>query len=324
MIARPHLVRRGIPAILLVLAAAACSTADYAKPVDDFAAATSNARSALSDLNTQVTDAYRGVLDKAILDRKLLAREQMQECQVGSTRCRLILIDREGQEVEPYPPEPPLARMTLLMTQIDGYAASLKALLQADTTQKVEAHVNDALGSVQNLADTVAKMKDPNSGATADVPQFATPVGEAVNWVVGQYVERVKFKGLQRATAAGKPVIRDAADLFTDVSTFASDVPKEELANEVSAAQDAVRENLSQATLSAYAKSAAKYDALLTSSPPDLFQAMGDAHDALADSLRGEGTSLATAHARIEAFAAEAEQLAKILRDLRAIIPEEG
>jgi hypothetical protein len=49
---------------------------------------------------------------------------------------------------------------------------------------------------------------------------------------------------------------------------------------------------------------------------------MGDAHDALADSLNDESFNLATAIARIEAFAAEAEQLAKILRELRAIVPE--
>jgi len=62
----------------------------------------------------------------------------------------------------------------------------------------------------------------------------------------------------------------------------------------------------------------------LTSSAPDLFQRMGDAHDALAQSLQDKELTLATAYARIQAFAVEAEKLAKILQDLRALAPKEG
>ena len=322
MDARPHLPRRGIAALLLTLAAAACSTGDYSKPIDDFAAATTNAKQALSDLNTQVTDAYRGVLDAAILKGDLLLRPQAQECTVGSERCRLTLVDPDGVEREIYPPEPPLTRMTLLMTEVDRYAANLKALLEADTAAKVETQVNAALGSIQNLAETVAKLQAEEGAPAAEIPQFATPAGEAVNWVVGKYIDRVKYRGLQRATEAGKPVIRQAADLFSTVSDVVADVPKSTLANEVSMGQDALRSNLSQSAITAYAQSAARYDALLVAGPTQVFQKMGDAHDALADSLQGEDFNLATASAKIQAFAAEAEQLAKILKELRAIVPE--
>jgi hypothetical protein len=313
---------RSIAALSCAFLLASCSTADYSKPVSDFAAATSASKAALADLNTQVTEAYRGVLDATILRGDVLLQQKTGDCQVGSVRCRLVLVDKDRKEVEPYPPEPPLARMTIVMTEIDAYAANLKALLEADTAKQAATQVNAALGSIQHLATTVASM-DAEGGPAAEIPSFATPVGEAVNWVLGQYVEHVKLNGLQQATRAAQPVIRLAADLFAAAATFASDVPKIELANEVSTAQDTITANRSQIAISSYAQSAAKYDALLTSGAPDLFQRMGDAHDALAESLQDKQLTLATAYARIQAFAAEAEKLAKILQDLRALAPKD-
>ena len=314
---------RGLAALSCALLMAACSTADYSRPVSDFAAATSASKAALADLNAQVTQAYRGVLDTSIIRGDVLLQQKSGDCQVGSTRCRLVLVDKDRNEVEPYTPQPPLANMALVMSEIDSYAGNLKALLEADTTQQVKAQVNAALGSIEHLATTVASI-DAAGGPAPQIPSFATPVGEAVNWVVGQYVEHVKLEGLRQATAAAQPVVRQAADLFTAAATFASDVPKIELANNVSSAQEAIRSDRSQGSITSYADTAAKYDALLTSSAPDLFQRMGDAHDALAQSLQDKELTLATAYARIQAFAAEAEKLAKILQDLRALAPKEG
>jgi hypothetical protein len=320
--ARLFRVRRGVLPVVLALAMAGCSTTDFSEPVNDFAAATANAKTALSDLNTQVTDAYRGVLDEAILKGDVQLKPRRGECLTSSERCQLIIVDMSGAELEPYPPQPPLTRMTLLMGEIDRYAANLKALLEADTAQKVETQVNAALGSIQNLATTVSKLKAEEGAPPAEVPQFATPTGEAVNWVLGKYIERVKYRGLQRATAAAKPVIRDAANLFTATSEIIADVPNTTFAQEVTTGQAAMLTSRSQSAITSLAQSAARYDALLTAGPSTVFQSMGDAHDALADSLNNEEFNLATAIAKIEAFAAEAEQLAKILRELRAIVPE--
>lgn len=318
MIAQPFHVRRSISPLLFALAMAGCSTADYAKPIDDFAAATSNAKSTLSELNVQVTNAYRAYLDRSIAKGDVLLTHDEGNCEVESDRCRLILLNKDGKNVGFYPPEPPLTNMSILMGEIDSYAGNLKALLQADTKEKVEANVNAALGSIQALATTVADMQTPAGQKPDPIPQFATPVGEGVNWVLGQYIERVKFKGLQRATADAKQVIRDAADLFDKAASLAA-APRVEMANEVSAAQDAAQTNRDAASNDAFAKSAAKFDALLVAGPPELFQRMATAHDSLAENLQGEGVSLATVYAHIQEFAEQAEQLAKILKDIRAL-----
>jgi hypothetical protein len=318
----PFHVRQSVLPFLLALAVAGCSTTDYTKPVNDFAAATGNAKTALSDLNIQVTDAYRGVLDEAILKGEVQLKPRRGECLASSERCQLTIVDMSGTELEPYPPQPPLTRMTLLMAEIDRYAGNLKALLEADTAQKVEMQVNAALGSIQNLASRVSELQAGSGTPRPEVPQFATPTGEAVNWVLGKYIERVKYRGLQRATEAAKPVVRDAADLFTATSEVIADVPNNTLAQEVTTGQTAMLTNRSPSAIASLAQSAARYDALLTAGPSTVFQRMGDAHDALADSLQSEEFNLATAIAKIEAFAAEAEQLARILKELRAIVPE--
>jgi hypothetical protein len=307
-----------------LLAVAACSTADYTQSIDSFAVATADASKALDELNTQVTERYKGILDDAIRNREVLltdlpSSDDQPDCTFSAARCRLALVDKDGAVVEPYPPEPPLVNMSLLMSQISAYASNLQALLRAETAQKASADVNAALGSIQNLATTVSNLQASPNGEPANVPQFATPTGAAVNWVLGKYIETVKFKGLQHATEAAKPVIRDAAGLFHDVATFASDTPKIEMENQVDAARKALRADPSQANIEAYTRVAGTFDKLLISSPQDLFDKMAKAHDALADSLQGEEVSLATANARIEAFAEEAEQLAKILKDLRAL-----
>ena len=330
MDAKPHLRWPRMAASLLALAAAASSTADYTESIDNFAAATDKANTALSELNTQVTKSYKEVLDETIRNNEVLLRDrpgadgEFSDCVIGSTRCRLVLVEKgDGKTIiEPYPPEPPLARMSLLMGEINNYAGNLQALLRADTAEKAAADVNAALGSIQNLATTASNLQSGGNAEPADVPEFATPTGAAVNWVIGQYVETVKFKGLQHATEAAKPVIREAASLFQDVATFASDVPKAEMESQVDEARKAMRANPTQENIDAYAQVAGTYDSLLISSPPNLFEKMAKAHDALADSLQGEEVSLATASARIEAFAAEAEQLVKILKDLRALTEE--
>ena len=195
-------------------------------------------------------------------------------------------------------------------------------MLEADTARQVETQVNAALASVQNLAETVAVAK--GDAQAAPIPQFATPVGTAVNWVVGQYVEHVKQEGLREATASARQVVRDAAALFSTTADFVSDVPRSKLAEDVSNAVDQFREASNPSNLAALSASAAKYDELLMSAPPQLFERLSAAHDALADSLQGGDVTLADAIARIDVFAREAQKLAKILKGLQAIDGGEG
>ena len=72
-----------------------------------------------------------------------------------------------------------------------------------------------------------------------------------------------------------------------------------------------------EAGLRAYA--AATYDRFLVSVPSTTFTKMGEAHAALTEALNNPDFSLPEMFRKIKAFAAEAEKLSKIVKDLAAL-----
>ena len=84
------------------------------------------------------------------------------------------------------------------------YAQNLAAIVADDSAAQAQASVTATLGSVQTLANTVAAL---DKKGTTSVPAFATPVGSAVNWVLGEYVNQVKLNALRTATREANPVI---------------------------------------------------------------------------------------------------------------------
>lgn len=309
-------------AVVLVALATACSVADYKKPVGDFAEATRNAEEALVALDAQVTDAYAAVLrDRAIAGEEFVKFDS-GNCLVASPRCQLVVIG-DDDTAESLSPDPALRRMIILMRAVRVYSDGLAAIVDADTVAKVTAHVNATLGSIESLAGTVATLRPAEraaeGAAVRDVSEFTTPVGQAVNWLVGQYVAKVKLDGLERATSHAQPVIAETAGLFGDAAELASDVPKKALSDEVLKRLDTFRVQKSEDSLNRLIESAAAYDLLLVANPPAVFERLKDAHDALANKLQDDDLSLANAMAKIEVFATEAKTLAKILKDLAAL-----
>ncbi len=307
---------RSLPVIAVLVLTTACSVADYKKPISDFATATQDAETALVLLDKQVTDAYAALLRERAIAGEAFVKFESGNCQVSSARCQLVVGD------ELLSPKPALRQMIILMASVRTYADGLAAIVEADTAAKVASHVNATLGSVESLAETVADMKGTPEAERPKVSEFTTPAGKAINWVVGQYVAKVQVDGLKRATHDAQPVIADTADIFGAAAELGADVPKLAMADEVSRRLDGFRDARTENSLTALIESAAAYDRLLLASPPNIFQRLKEAHDALATQLAGGDVSLADAFAKIKVFAAEAEVLAKILKDLAAISDE--
>ena len=207
------------------------------------------------------------------------------------------------------------------MDQITAYAGNLDALVNADTAAQVKTSVDAALGSAQNIATTVAKVAAAQ-GAAVDVPSFATPVGSAVTWLVGQYIVRVKLNGLKAATGAAKKPVDDAAALFQTSATFASDPQRRALANAVTEKIDAFRSSNTPQNFDAYIAAITTYDKFLLAKPSDVFLRLRESHDALADHLKNNDVSLGAVMAKMQAFAAEAQQLSQIVKSLAALAAE--
>lgn len=301
----------------IVTLATACSVANYNEPIANFASATKQAEEALVALDKQVTDAYADLQKAHAISGKKFVKAVSKDCLSNSDRCRLILIARGKGEIL-LSPDPALQKTIAVMGAIRGYAESLTAILNADTAEKVKTNVNITLGKVQNITETIAKQRGATA-SLANVSEFTTQAGKVVNWLVGQYVAKVKLDGLKRATKAAKQVIVDAADLFGASAEIASSVPKAALADAVAKRTDAFRTSRTASNLDKLIKSAATFDRFLLAKPSQIFIRLKEAHNSLADKLADDKLSLANVMAKIEIFAAEAKTLAKILKDLAAI-----
>ena len=313
--------RRAVTVIWVSAALAGCSSAEYAAPIKTFADATAAADTALKDLNTTATERYTAFLaERARTDPQLrIERECKSQTEPGKIpRCRIVLKDAvEPGKDEFYPPEPLLRNSVALMGDIRAYAQNLADLVADDSATKATTDVNATLGSLEKLANTLAEADGKPKGS---VPSFATPVGAAVNWAVGEYAERVKLAGLRQATAAADPIIRRAGGVFAKEAVFGSVPQRNELAAAFSVKFNAYRLNRAdQSKLDEAVDAAQRYDQLLLAQPDSTFTAMGQAHAALTAALNKPDISWTEAFAKVQDFAAKAQQLAKITQDLVAL-----
>jgi hypothetical protein len=302
-----------------ILTLVGCSANNYSQPIATFADATKAADSALADLNKTATAQYMEFLSqRARTDLHLAVMARDGECDLTSTRCRIVLKDpNDPSKDQLFPPDPLLENMVVLMGDIDTYAQNLAAIVADDSATKAEASVNAALGSIETLANTVAKA---DGKGTKTVPSFATPVGSAVNWLVGQYAEHVKLEGLKVATKEAKPVIERAAALFSSAALFGSDPQRAEFTKSFRTQLDAYQDDRSnEENLNAAVDAAKKYNDFLQARPGETFQKMAEAHSALADALQKPDASWPKVIAQIQSFAAQAKELAKIAHNLAAL-----
>ena len=206
--------------------------------------------------------------------------------------------------------------MVAVMGDVNAYAQNLAALVAEDSADKASADVNAALGSVEKLANTLAKASGKDT-AKEPIPSFATPAGAAVNWLIGQYANYVKLEGLKVATKNSKPVIERAAEIFKVATIFGSDPQRAEFVALFRTSIDGYTdERKSETKLNAAVTAAKQYDDLLQSQPGETFEQMGKAHSALADALQNPDPSWPQVIAQVLDFAAQAEQLAKIAQGL--------
>jgi hypothetical protein len=314
---------RVLVTVVWTLALVGCSASDYSKPIATFADATTTADAALRDLNKAATDRYTALLSRRAIANKrslLLARKDggKTDCGIGSARCRIVLIEDANRRENGLAlvPDPPLDNMVAVMGDVNAYARNLAALVADDSAAQAATHVNAALGSVESLANTVA---DAGGKAKGSVPNFATPVGAAVNWLLGKYADRVKLEGLRTATKEADPVIQSAAALFQDAALVGADFQSSALTASFQTSIDAFTEDRNSANLDAAIVAAKTFDDFLRSAPGATFKEMGKAHAALTNALHNPDASWPQVFAQIQSFAAQAEQLAKIVRDLAAL-----
>lgn len=313
----PHSLKRTTIILAALVIVSACSVTDYTPAVTKFSEATENSERALVGLDQKARDIRAAWLQARVLAGGGVDVQMASgECDDDSSRCRLMVVV-DGVQTEFLVPESPIPDVLIVMAEIRRYANNLSALINADTAAKASASVNAALGSIEELAKTLNNI-DPTK-KTKPIKAFATPVGQATTWLIGQYVVRVKLKGLKRATKAADGTIADAANVFRVVEGFVTSSVTSKFSEDVELVETKFDDNRTSQNLRRWNQSAEVYDKLLRASAADIFGSMAEAHNALTQRLQNDKLSLASALAKIEAFAMEAEKLAKIIEGLSAI-----
>jgi hypothetical protein len=303
---------------ILGLALAACSVTAYEEPIKTFSAATTSADKALAGYSDVVVSQVRRVRREEAVAQPAGVRIAEGECQSDSSRCRILIYrNRDDPEPRPLVPEQPIPNLLRLMREIRTYADGLQAIVAADTKAQVEQSVDSVNGNLLNLAKII--------GADAQsFGNFATPAGDAAQWLLGIYIDSVKLAALRAATGNADPLISLAVPFFDAAMREARNVTNASLAEAVSVRNDAFRQSRSDAALESLLQAAQAYDVALTASPESIFRQLSQSHSDLTRALNDDDVTWDRVFAGLESLKADADRLAGIVTALLAAAANEG
>lgn len=315
----------------LILAAAACSTSDYAAPIGAFATSAEAAARSFREMDQALA---RSTLDYAV--RSVAADQSVPKAntfQRLDESCGTFIPDANVRCQTEFALASPFASVTLdrddytsplgnvlgVLDATQEYAANLNAVQQANTIAEVNSSIDSIQASLTQLAKATAASGGQPPAIPADLPQAA---GQAVKWVFGQYIESVKFRALRDATAAAREPLSQAQMVVTEIAKSA----KTTLAHPLrAAAQDSFERMDSNSESSIRAMLAAQdvYDDFLTAPLSSMFDNLVGAHEDLAIALE-EGSHLSVRRAldKMDEIEKQALMLEKIAKDLRAALEE--
>lgn len=307
-------------ACVLALALAACNASDLQTPISSFSKATTAAQASLAQQQAVIDTA---LLDEGAATAVAAAREKVApihaptgDCEVGSTRCRLVVTNAKGVVLPISKGALPDHGVLDLMNAINDYATDLAAIASSDSSTKVEAALVQAKTSVISLAgsaDAIGNVAatSPDS-LTKKASAYAAPVTGLITFGVERYLERLKINALTDAVDTMEAVLPEATADFDRLSLYARNVTLTQLADGVDAAAKAYMfAKADKAKIAAYRAAAEDYDAALKS-PQGLFDNLAKAHTALAHALHHRDMTFAELWPYLQKVLAEAAQLATL------------
>lgn len=324
--------QRGSVRVLAVAAGvllSACTIDDYRQPIDKLGTALATASASVGQLDQNTIkaqndawDAKLNLGDPSVADLEPAA----DSCRPDSPGCKLrIVVDScnikpDGSEdlnrCYVYPSQSLVSTSLRAVKHLNAYVVGLQAITVADTATGVTASANSALGSAQALAASFG-----NTDLSGQIKDYSTPIGAGVGWVVGLYVDIVKFRALRTATAEAHPAVEGLSQYVSAVAEVASNLEAEKPLEAFRKAQRAYErdENGNAAIRAAYVKAAADYNRVLVAKASQPLKAFAEAHEKLKMQLNGEGgISLTDAHAAIQSFAVRAEEFKGIVSQFEA------
>ena len=267
-----------------------CTVADYQSSVTEMSNAVKESVETIDKLDTTMTAARNKAWEASLAANNAVITLADNACSSGRPSCSLTINVRQGDKVVeyPYPATTIIPKPKAALQALKAYLASLEEIVAADTPSKVKGSASSALGSLQDLETTINKARGIDD-AKSLVSQYREPTLAAIEWLVGQYVDRVRHKALQEATSNAQPIIDKLNDLFQTTADAA-------LTYEVGVATAAFRKATEQfdkdptsvREIRAFVDAAHAYDLVLKAAGAKPLEAFALAHRKLRDELNGE------------------------------------
>lgn len=291
-------------AAVVIVAVAACSTDRLADPIDKFAAATTQADQALGKydaaLVARLTERARTI---ALANRSSVDFEgkcaTTQETKIPG--CHLVVTDKG--RTRQLAPDAALPQHLALSRKLSDYAKNLAAITRAGDKTGIQASVNATKNSLVNIATTV----DPTANTA-----IASPAADAANWLIGQYIDYLKFDALKNATSTAEPLVQKSRVFLGQIAATARNDQIGVISNRTITAMQKFNQSGSPGDLDVLQRSTVEYDAVLRSPESGGFDAFAAAHHSLYRALNEGPQDFTEFFARVEDLERQASELVKI------------
>ena len=313
-------------AILTAGFATGCSVADYMEPIRELHSAIEISIDSVEALDAQATEVRNARWRAAIVAGQALLTETDQQCADGTAACTLQIEFLDGSESTLYPAITLMPKAKAGLEALRSYVGKLKSIVEADTVGKVTTAANAALGNAQKIEEAIAKANEKESDGT--VADFSQPSVAAIGWLVGQYVDYVKYRALAEATRRAQPIVARLASLHRTIGRAVTTLETADALKAFLAAQkqfDDADENgeLTPVIVDQYVAAAAAYDISLKASMAAPLEAFSEAHAKLTKQLNREGsTTLSDAYAAIAELRERTEALRSVVDGFIEVIGE--
>lgn len=276
---------------IIAITLSGCGVADYNKPITELKDAIDSSIATIERIDSKLTSARNESWRNDIKDNKARLKPTARSCTLNSSGCSLVIEHLSPEATNPYPATSVLPKSQTGLAALKIYVANLKAIVEADTAGKITAHTNAALVSITKIEISVAKAQG-QSEPKGPIAAYSEPAGAMISWLVGQYVETVKYNALAKATKRAHPVIVKLNNLHATIGKAAA-------AHELGTAHKTFTKEKakyrktkpkSKPVVGAYVAAVVAYGKALKASAAEPLTAFTAAHEKLTKNLNGEGS----------------------------------
>lgn len=286
-------------AILVAMGVAlgGCVSGNYAKAVGDFSTTVQKSRAAFDDVNQQ---------SMKLEDRRIYLRaiEEPGELKFGnhsclrrSEGCTLLF---KGRQV---PSKDVVENVSELFADFSGYAKGLGDIANSTARADVDKAMSSIQTNLKQLA-TAAKMTGPTLN-------YVDPVIGLLGWVVGTYLDQVRYDAIKEAVTKADPIISQASEIFAQTSSVLLSDMRNALVKEVGERRREFREKKTRESYDALLDTTRTFDAVLKLDPEKQILKLGTAHSELKKAFdKGDFGSVIE---NLDAWQRELDQVGKII-----------